>query len=126
LYGPKHGLSAVEQLEAAKQVLQQRTGSGRPKRHFLTEVLVSLMPGGISPPSRNGALVSAACRSLAISDHDIPLIPDPIIRQFIDVSPVFDQLGLIEKMPAESRVRFLRQVRDATEHAFPGDTELYN
>ncbi len=126
LYGPKNGLSAVEQLEAAKQILQQRALSSRPKRYFVTEVLMSLMPGGISPPSRNGDLVSAACRSLAISDHDIPSIPDQIVREFVNVSPAFDQLGLIEKMPAESRVRFLRRIKESTNDAFPGDAELYN
>lgn len=126
LYGPKNGLNAVEQLEAAKRVLQQRTLSGRAKRYFVTEVLMSLMPGGISPLSRNGDLVSAACRSLAISDHDIPSIPDQIVREFVNVSPAFDQLGLIEKMPAESRVRFLRRIKESTNDAFPGDAELYN
>ncbi|KEQ10849.1 hypothetical protein [Pseudorhizobium pelagicum] len=126
LYGPKNGLSAVEQLETAKQVLQQRAGSGRAKRNFATEVLASLMPGSVSRPSRNGDLVSAACRSLVLSSHDIPSIPDQLVREFINVSPVFDQLGLIEKMPAESRVRFLRLIKEATNDAFPGDAELYN
>lgn len=126
LYGPKSGLSALEQLDAVKQVLQRRTGSGRAKRLFVTEVLVSLMPGGILPASRNADLVSAACRALAISHHPISLIPDQIVRQFIGVSPVFDQLGLIEKMPAESRVRFLRRIKESSDDAFPGDAELYN
>lgn len=126
LYGPKTGQNAIERLEMAKQSFQQRSMSGGGRQRLIIEVLLSLMPGGSSPSSRNGELVTSACRSLAITEQNTHFLPDAIVRNFIEVSPIFDQMGLIEKMPAENRVRFLRRIKEATLDAFPGDVEVYN
>lgn len=126
LYGAKNALSSLERLDAAKQSLQPKHVVERSKSRLPVEVLLSLMPGGPAPSSRNISIIVDACKSLAISGDDAPTINNMAVRELAQVSPLFDQVAGIEKMPAENRIRLLRKIKEATLGAFPGDNELYN
>lgn len=116
LYGPDAGWEKkLEGVYKAQERLRRPTPRRRWPMQVIWKTLLSLMPGAVTPASRQGRILRQACSDLNRTTQDEEKAAElgiETIEELAAMVPQLLKLRELPQMPAEDRVIFLRELRD--------------